>query len=49
MFMGIELSTVFGEFRTTPVDKAVDRIVNRVHTALKKSFDEWNEYYGLEA
>ena len=48
MFMGVELSTVFGEFRTKPVDGAADRIVNRVYTALKKSFDEWNEYYGLE-
>ena len=49
MFMSVELSTVFGEFRTKPVDKAAERIVNRVHTALKKSFDEWVEYYGLEA
>ena len=47
IFMGVELSTVFGEFRTTPVDKAADRIVSRVYTNLKKSFDEWNEYYGL--
>ena len=47
MFMGVELETVFGEFRTTPVDKAADRIVSRVYTNLKKSFDEWNEYYGL--
>jgi ABC-type glycerol-3-phosphate transport system substrate-binding protein len=49
IFMGIELSTVFGEFRSTPVDQAADRIVSRVYTALKKSFDEWTEYYGLEA
>lgn len=49
MFMSVELSTVFGEFRKTPVDKAADRIVSRVHTALKQSFDEWKEYYGLEA
>ena len=47
MFMSIERETVFGEFRTTPVDQAADRIVGRVHTALKKSFDEWNEFYGL--
>ncbi len=49
MFMAVELSTVFGEFRTAPVEQASDRIVNRVHTALKKSFDEWTEYYGLDA
>ena len=48
MFMGLELSTVFGELRSKPVDGAADRIVNRVYTSLKKSFDEWNEYYGLE-
>ena len=48
MFMSVELSTVFGEFRKTPVDQAADRIVSRVHTALKQSFDEWKEYYGLE-
>jgi hypothetical protein len=47
MFMSVERETVFGEFRTTPVDQAADRIVGRVHTALKKSFDEWNEFYGL--
>ncbi len=48
MFMGVEGSTVFGEFRSTPVDQASDRIVNRVYTQLKKSFAEWNEYYGLD-
>ena len=48
MSTGFELSTVFGEFRSKPVDGAADRIVNRVYTSLKKSFDEWNEYYGLE-
>ena len=47
MFMGVELETVFGEFRTTPVAEASDRIINRVHTQLKKSFAEWDEYYSL--
>lgn len=49
IFMGVEYSTIFGEFRTTPVDQAADRIVERVHTSLKKSFDEWVEYYNLGA
>lgn len=49
LFMNVEYSTAFGEFRKTPVDGAADRIVNRVYTALKKSFDEWVEYYNLDA
>ena len=49
MFMSVDLATVFGEFRSKPVDKAADRIVDRVYKGLKKSFDEWNEYYGLGA
>ena len=49
IFMSVDLSTVFGEFRKQPVDQASSRIVNLVHTSLKKSFDEWNEYYGLDA
>ena len=46
--MGIEGATVFGEFRKMPVDKAADRIIDHVYTSLKKSFDEWNAYYGLD-
>ena len=47
MFMSVPLATVFGEFRSTPVDKAADRIINRVYTGLRQSFAEWEEYYGL--
>lgn len=48
-FMGVEYGTVFGEFRKTPVNEAAQRIVDKVYTQLHKSFDEWNEDYGLNA
>ncbi len=47
MFMSVPLATVFGEFRSKPVDQAADRIINRVYTGLRQSFAEWTEYYGL--
>lgn len=47
MFMSVPLATVFTELRSKPVDQAADRIINRVYTGLRQSFDEWAEYYGL--
>ncbi len=48
MFMGVELPTVFGEFRDNP-DTAATKIVSRVYTQLDNRFDEWIEHYGLNA
>ncbi len=46
-FCGVSMDTIFGEFRKTPVDKAADRIVDKVYTALKNGFEEWEQLYGI--
>lgn len=47
-FCGVSLDTILGEFRQKPVDKAADRIVDKVYTALKNGFEEWEQLYNLE-